>query len=87
MTASAAARFYSLPGRADWRELLRPWKLLTFAVAMALLLYGALTLHIGDWDVGVTLIMGGLTYVFAPLAIRALVNAARHPSGHSALTY
>ncbi len=85
MSTPAAVRFYSLPDCADWIELLRPWKLFTFAVAMALLLYGALMLHIGDWDVGITLIMGGLTYVFAPLAIRAFVNAVRHPGGRSAL--
>ncbi len=52
---------------------------------MALLLYGALNFGIGDWDVGVTLLMGGLTYVFSPLAIRAGLHAVRHPSVHGAI--
>ena len=37
------------------------WKLATLALGTAWLLWGALTLHIDDWDVGVSLIMAGLT--------------------------
>lgn len=63
--------------RPELAELARPWKLATFALAMALLLCGAVFLHVGDWDVGVTLIMGTLTYVTAPSVVRTLARAAR----------
>jgi len=66
-----------LPDRAWLRELVRPWKLLSFGIAMALLLYGALNYHIADWDVGVTLLMGSLTYLLAPWSVNTLVNAIR----------
>jgi hypothetical protein len=70
---------YSLwPDRAALRELLRPWKLASFLVAMALLLYGALNFGIGDWDVGVTLIMGALTYVLAPWSVLVIGSALRY---------
>ena len=76
-----------LPDRRYFAELARPWKLATFAIAMALLLYGALNFGIGDWDVGVTLIMGTLTYVTAPWVARALIRAVReHPPGWSFAT-
>lgn len=55
----------------EWR---RPWKLVTLGVGMAWLLWGALTLDIGDWDVGVSLLMGGFTYLLAPMAARILMR-------------
>lgn len=73
---SPAATF--LPDRAWLRELVRPWKLLSFGIAMTLLLYGALNYHIADWDVGVTLLMGSLTYLLAPWSVYTLINAIRH---------
>lgn len=69
-----------LPGPAYWRELVRPWKLFTFGVAMALLLYGAVSFEIADWDVGITIIMGSLTYATAPWSAATLIDAARHRS-------
>ena len=69
-----------IPGPDYWRELVRPWKLFTFCVAIALLLYGAVTYEIADWDVGITLIMGSLTYVTAPWSAATLIDAARHRS-------
>jgi hypothetical protein len=66
------------PDRATAREWLRPWKLVTFAVAMALLLYGATHFGIADWDVGVTWWMGVLTYLSAPWAVRMLGGALRY---------
>lgn len=69
-----------IPDPAYWRELVRPWKLFTFCVAMALLLYGAVVYEIADWDVGITLIMGSLTYATAPWSAATLIDAARHRS-------
>ena len=54
-----------LPNGSDFRELARPWKALSFAIGMAWLLYGALTYGIADWDVGISIAMGGLTYLLA----------------------
>ncbi len=45
---------------------------------MGWLLYGALVYDISDWDVGISLIMGGLTYVCAPWSLSILINAARY---------
>jgi hypothetical protein len=44
---------------------------------MGLLLYGAVEFGIGDWDVGVTLIMGTLTYVTAPWVVGVLIGVVR----------
>jgi len=70
---------YSLwPDRAAFRELVRPWKLASFLISMGVLLYGALNFGIGDWDVGVTLLMGSLTYVFAPWSVLVIGSAIRY---------
>jgi hypothetical protein len=65
------------PGRTDAREWLRPWKLFSFAVGMAWLLYGAMNYRVADWDIGVSLLMGGLTYLFAPWSVRTILGAFR----------
>lgn len=70
--------FPFLPDNAYAQELVRPWKLLSFGMAMGWLLYGALNYHIGDWDVGVTLIMGGLTYLTAPWSVSVICIAIRY---------
>jgi len=54
------------PDEAYFRELIRPWKLVTFCIAMSWLLYGAIFYDIKDWDISVTLLMGGLAYLMAP---------------------
>ena len=51
------------------REYLRPWKLATFAAGLALLIAGAFYYRTSDWDVGISLIMGTLTYITAPWAL------------------
>jgi hypothetical protein len=65
------------PGRQYFLELLRPWKLVTFLIAISWLLYGAVTYGISDWDVGITLIMGSLTYLCSPWSLRAILLAVR----------
>ena len=76
----------ALPPRAYWRELLRPWKLATFAGSLAVLLYGALVMGISDWDVGVTLLMGCETYLLAPWCAQLLWRAWRdRPVGAATL--
>ena len=56
---------------AEWR---RVWKLVTLALGLAWLLWGALTLGISDWDVGVSLLMGGFTYLRAPASARIVLR-------------
>lgn len=69
------------PSKTDLRELARPWKLVTFAIGMSWLLYGALNYGISDWDVGISILMGGLTYVLAPWSIKTIFAGLRKPSG------
>ncbi len=67
-----------LPDRSYLLELRRPWKLATLAIGMGWLFYGAEAYGISDWDIGISLIMGGLTYVFAPWSLSIILNAARY---------
>lgn len=67
-----------LPDREYFFELLRPWKLATFGVGMLWLFYGAVCYDICDWDVGISLIMGSLTYVFAPWSVTTIYHSIRY---------
>lgn len=66
-----------LPDRHYFRELRRPWKLATLGIGLLWLLFGALCYHISDWDVGISLIMAGLTYLCAPWSVTTLYTALR----------
>jgi len=66
-----------LPDGNYFRELRRPWKLVTFAIGMIWLLYGAESYGISDWDVGISIIMGGLTYIFAPWSVLTIYSLVR----------
>src|SRR5512137_1352468 len=66
-----------LPDRKYLLELRRPWKLATFVMGMLWLLYGAVCYGICDWDIGVSFIMGGLTYVFAPWSVITVYDSIR----------
>lgn len=50
-------------------EYLRPWKLITFTIGIILLIVGAFYYNTFDWDVGISVIMGTLTYITAPWVI------------------
>jgi hypothetical protein len=56
------------------REFLRPWKLATLALGLALLVLGAYYFEYSDWDVGISLLMGFLTYLTAPWSVRTLLR-------------
>lgn len=66
------------PDKAYLRELRRPWKIVTFSIGMTWLFYGALSYSIADWDVGISLIMGGITYLCAPWSVQVIYNAMRY---------
>lgn len=55
-------------------EFLRPWKLITFAIGMSYLFYGAACYGISDWDVYVSIIMGVMTYLTAPWSVRMIIT-------------
>jgi hypothetical protein len=66
-----------LPGKGYFIDLLRPWKLVTFGIGMAWLIYGALVYEICDWDLGISFIMGSLTYMFAPWTVTTIYYSFR----------
>ena len=66
-----------LPDRGYFAEFARPWKLLSFAIGMGWLLVGALNYGISDWDVGISILMGGLTYLCAPWSVGTILAAVR----------
>lgn len=56
------------------QEYLRPWKLMTLALGLALLVAGSFYEQAPDWDVPISLIMGLLAYLFAPWSLRVLIE-------------
>lgn len=51
-----------------------PWRLATLLAGAALILYGAVTGIAPDWDVGLSLLMCGATYIVMPHFNRALLS-------------
>jgi len=60
-------------------------KNITFAIGLAWLLWGALTLGYPDWDVGVSLLMAASTYLFADWCWLAIVRV--EPSKWAAVVF
>ena len=55
-------------------EYLRPWKLITLAIGIALFIAGSFYYVLPDWDIPISLIMAVLTYLTAPFSVRVLVE-------------
>jgi hypothetical protein len=55
-------------------EFLRPWKLFSLAVGVALLIAGAFYYEFQDWDVPISLIMAALAYLTAPWSMRVILE-------------
>jgi hypothetical protein len=55
-------------------EYLRPWKLVTFAFGVSLMIAGAIHTPAPDWDIPISIIMPGITYLTAPCSIRAFLE-------------
>jgi len=49
---------------------------------MTWLLFGALNYGIADWDVGISVLMGGLTYLLAPWTLRTILLGLRYRARH-----
>ena len=55
-------------------EYRRPWKLLSLAAGIALLVVGSYTMPAPDWDIPISLIMAFFTYFTAPCSLRVLLE-------------
>jgi hypothetical protein len=55
-------------------ELLRPWKLATLAIGIALLVVGSFIYDAPDWDIPISIIMAVVAYGTAPWCMRVLVE-------------
>ena len=55
-------------------EYLRPWKLVTLAGGVTLLVVGSFYYQAPDWDIPISLIMAALAYLTAPWSLRVLVE-------------
>ena len=56
------------------KELLRPWKLATLAIGVALLIAGSFYEEAPDWDIAISLIMAFFAYLTAPWSLRVIVE-------------
>jgi len=63
-----------MPTQAFLLEYFRPWKLVTLAIGIALLIAGAFHYEAMDWDVPISFIMAILTYLTAPWSLRVLIE-------------
>lgn len=60
------------------KEWVRPWKIFIFVIGMSWLFYGALNWNYPDWDIGVSIIMGLLAYMFAPWSVSTFMKAIKY---------
>ena len=56
------------------REYFRPWKVISLAAGLALLIAGAFYYKAPDWDVPISFIMGFLAYLTAPWSMRVMLE-------------
>lgn len=56
------------------KEYIRPWKLFTLAIGIALLIAGSYYFDSPDWDIPVSVIMALLAYLTAPWCLRAIAE-------------
>jgi hypothetical protein len=54
------------------KTYLNSLNLLTFAIGLSMLIYGAVAYRLPDWDIGVSLLMATLTYLSAPWVISVI---------------
>jgi hypothetical protein len=55
-------------------EYLRPWKLVTLAFGIALLILGSFYYGAPDWDIPISFIMAIFAYLTAPWSVRVLLE-------------
>lgn len=55
-------------------EYLRPWTLTTLTLGTALLIAGSYLQPAPDWDIPISFIMAGLSYLTVPWSLRVLIT-------------
>ena len=55
-------------------EYARPWKLCTLALGVMLLIVGSFYYEAPDWDIPISLIMAGLSYLTAAWSLRVIME-------------
>lgn len=55
-------------------EYSRPWKLITLAIGVALLVLGSFYYDAPDWDIPISFIMAILAYLTAPWSLRVILE-------------
>lgn len=55
-------------------EYRRPWKLVTLAIGLGLLVAGSFVYHAPDWDIPISVIMAGFTYLTAGWSMHVVVE-------------
>ncbi len=55
-------------------EYTRPWKLMSLALGIALLIVGSFYYDAPDWDIPISLIMAVFAYLTAPWSLRVIVE-------------
>jgi len=59
-------------------EYKRPWKLVTLALGIGLLILGSFCYEAPDWDIPISLIMAILAYLTAPWSLRVIMERRWH---------
>lgn len=60
--------------RNQFREIRRPWKLVTLACGIVLLITGAMFMNAPDWDIPISLIMAVMAYLTSSWSLRAVIE-------------
>lgn len=58
----------------DLPEYIRPWKLITLFLGIALLVLGSVYTPAPDWDIPISFIMAFFTYLTAPCSMRVILE-------------
>jgi|JI6StandDraft_1071083.scaffolds.fasta_scaffold13850_4 uncharacterized membrane protein HdeD (DUF308 family) len=61
-------------GKLLFKEYMRPWKLVTLTMGLLLLFVGSFVYQAPDWDISVSVIMAGFTYLFAGWSMHSIVE-------------
>lgn len=62
------------PWHAHLREYMRPWKLFTLGIGLALLIAGSFYMPAPDWDIPISFIMALFTYLTASWSLHVIVE-------------
>ena len=63
-----------LPDKVVLSEYLRPWKLASLSIGIAVLVAGSFYEEAPDWDVSISFIMAFFAYLFAPWSMRVVLE-------------